>query len=808
MNSTIVRKLLVLAVVAGTVLTATICLAQTTVFFNVKAYGARGDGVNLDSPAVNSAIQAVGAAGGGTVYFPSGTYYCGSIHLTNNLTIYLETGAVVTASSTNIDLAESNPYSQYQDYGHSHFQDSLFWGENLTNVTFAGPGEINGNGKLATGNPVAGQGDKAISLARCTNIVISGITITKAGHFGILANGCSNMLVTGAQILESNARDGFNLISSSHVWVTNCVIQGSDDSMVLKSDYALGQKINSQDIHIVNCQILSTENNALQFGSETVGDFRNVTWSNIIIGGAGKAGIGITSQDGSVIDGVTYDNIIMSNCACPIFLKLDYRTTDSPNPSVGRIRNISINNVVATHSTLFNRTNTSTINGYWDGANTYIPIENITFNNVNVSNIGNNPASMVTNNPAENQDWQPQNFGKWPCYGWYLRFCRNISFTNCQTHFDNNDDRAAVVTETTTNIVFNGLVSDVGAASPYDMSFRDTAGYEVFNAVATNSTPLRQNVTNSTTAAIVLPPYFTPGDGIYATAQSVTMASGTAGAVIYYTTDGSTPASTNGSQYAGPVSIAPGTVLKAIATSSGVPDSAVNTAIYLAGVPSVNITAPPVTSFSYEAESLTYATNGAVAVVQTDSSSSGGEWLALEATNIGPYITYNIPAILPGTYDLQMEWKGNTSRGILSFALDGVILGANLDQYSTNQTYPTTDYGNVTFSTYTGHTIQLTVVGKNSASTSYWLSADRFLFSLVQPPSPAIGSVHANHNGSFQLTASGYPTLPYVIQMSTNLAVSNWVTVGTVSAAGNGSISFTDTNTTGQSIRFYRLFTP
>src|SRR5580658_165881 len=81
--------------------------------FNVKTYGATGDGTDVDSPSINAAIAAAGAVGGGMVTFPAGTYYCGSIHLTNNITLYLSNNAVIVASPTNIDLAETNPYSQY-----------------------------------------------------------------------------------------------------------------------------------------------------------------------------------------------------------------------------------------------------------------------------------------------------------------------------------------------------------------------------------------------------------------------------------------------------------------------------------------------------------------------------------------------------------------------------------------------------------------------------------------------------------------------------------------------------------------------
>jgi polygalacturonase len=800
---------------------ASFCFAQTPPVFNVKSkpYGAAGDGVTLDSPAINAAIAAAGAAGGGWVTFPPGNYFCGSIHLTNNLTLYLSNNAVILASKTNIDLAEASPYSSYQDYGHSYFQDSLIWGESLTNLAFAGPGQINGNRNLTTGTPAAGQGDKALTLVSCSNVLIAGITITNGGHFGILANGCSNLLVSGARIMESTSRDGFNLISSSCVTVTNCVIQGSDDAMVLKSDYALGAKINSQNIHIVNCQILSTENNALQFGSETVGDFHDVTWANIGIGGAGKAGIGITSQDGSVIDGVTYDNITMTNCACPILLKLDNRTTGAPGPPpVGRIRNVSLNNVAAYHSTLFNRTNTPTIDGYPN-----IPIENITFNNVSVSTVGGYPATGVTNYPVQNNNWTPDSMGVRPSFGWYVRYAKDISFTNCQAHFDNNDDRPVVVTDTVTNILFDHFSADVGQNNTnYDLSFLNTAGYQAAGAVATviapsPRAPLRINAGNAVPAQIVSPPYFQPGDGVYSSTQTVAIASGTPGAAIRYTTDGTTPTPTNGTVYSAPVAVGAETILLAMAYADGMTNSAVNTAIYnFPGTP-LNLSLPPTPTtnitFAFEAETLPYVTNGAAAVLQNDAATSGGHWLALEATGTGQFIEYTVANVPAGTYDIQMSWKGNTQRGIVSFALDGTILGTNLNQYSSGQTYPTTDYGIVTFTHAANHVIHLAVVGKDQSANGYWISTDRFLFVQLQaglPQSPNVSAVALSGTNLVLRGANGIPSATYCVLASTNLALplAEWDVIATNVFDADGN--FTSTLPAGANVpkRFYLLKCP
>jgi len=961
----LVRILLATAVLGSL---AGVCRAQTPPIFNVMSYGAVGNGTTLDSPAINAAIAAAGAAGGGTVTFPPGNYLSLSIHLTNNVTLYLSNNATILAAATNgFDPAEPNPYSQYQDYGHSHFQNSLIWGENLANVGFAGPGTINGNGNLTSNSsPGAGQADKAITLVMCSNVSITGITITRAGHFGILAQACTNMFVANMQILNAFAnqhRDAFNLIDSSDVIVSNCVIQGSDDAMVLKSTYALGRKIGGHHIHIMNCQILSTQNNATQFGSETVGDFSDVTWSNLQLTQGGKAGIGITSQDGSVIDGVTYDNITMSNCACPIFLKLDYRTTDTPNPAVGRIRNVSIHNVVAVHSVSIDpgispRTNTCTIDGF--SSTTNIPIENITFDNVNVSTIGGMPATAITNYPVQNNgQWIPNDMGLRPAYGWYLRYANNISFTNCQVHFDQNDDRPAVIADTVTNVLFNNFSADVGVNDTnYDLGFLNTFNFEATNGVATTNAPvpgatLRIFSSNATPALIVSPPYFNPGDGFYTATQSVVIASTTPGVTIRYTTDGTTPSSTNGTIYSGPVSVSTETVLHALAYTAGMVNSAVNTAIYYFPVMPTSVAAPtfsppggtyaaaqqvtiacatpgaaivfttdgttpatnngtlytaPVTigsstalkafayagslsnspvssvvytitgaaagpvfnppggmytpaqsvsiasstldaviryttdgtiptpstgtpysapviinsnttlnaiayaagaanspnnsavytivppppALSFEAENLPYVTNGAVAVLQNDVNSSGGHWLALEATGINQSIQYTLTNIPPGTYCFQMSYKGNTQRGILSLALDGVTLGGNLDQYSSVQTYPTQDWGIVTFAGSGNHNVLLNCVGENAAATGYWLSVDRFVLTRANPP--VIGAFLLTGANLALRGVGGVPGANGCVLASTNvsLPLNQWIPIATNTFDSEGGFNFSN----------------
>ncbi|HZP59132.1 MAG TPA: chitobiase/beta-hexosaminidase C-terminal domain-containing protein [Opitutaceae bacterium] len=246
----------------------------------------------------------------------------------------------------------------------------------------------------------------------------------------------------------------------------------------------------------------------------------------------------------------------------------------------------------------------------------------------------------------------------------------------------------------------------------------------VLSAIAYASGSTDSNITSGTyTITVINPPaaapVFSPGAGTYSTAQNVTITSATGTASIRYTTDGSTPSETAGTLYSGPVNIAKTATLKAIAYAAGFSDSTVTSGAYTIGSP---------VTLNFEAESLSYTGSGATTSVQTDTNSSGGKWVELAGNSVGDNITFTVPNVPAGTYQLKMEWKGNANRGRLQLAVDGTNLGSVLDQYAAGQTYPTTTFGNVTFSAAGNHTVKLTVTGKNSASSGYILSADKFTF--------------------------------------------------------------------------------
>ena len=477
---------------------AAVALAAGT--FNVRDYGAKGDGSANDTSAINSAITAANSAGGGTVEFPSGTYKSSnSIHLKSNVTMRLDSGSTIMgASGTGYDKAESNSYDSYQDYGHSHFHDAMMWGDRLTNIAFTGSGTIDGGGHLITGNPDSGEADKIISLTRCTNLTLSGITLRRGGHFAALINGCDHVTSDHLTIDTASDRDGWNIISTTNVTITNANISANDDALPFKSDYALGAKLPNGHVTVTNSHLEAGCCNALMFGSETCGDFSDYNFSHITITGADKSGLGMVSMDGANISDVHYSDITMSGVHSPIMMKIGTRKRCGNSPGVGHIGpNITFDNVTGVGNT----TDYSPTIWGQSGSN---HVNGVTFNNVNLTVPGGR-GTMSTGVPSDNGDYNPNSLGTRPAYGWYIHNADNIKFTGSSVKFAKDDGRPAVIANTGSNIFFDGLTAQRGSNSPADLIFQSVNGYCV-KGTNTSGGALRITNTSSTQSCGSTPP--------------------------------------------------------------------------------------------------------------------------------------------------------------------------------------------------------------------------------------------------------------------------------------------------------------
>ena len=333
---------------------------QATTFFNIRDFGAKGDGQTIDSPAINAAIDAASQAGGGTVVFPAGTYASYSVRLKSNICLQLEAGAILLAATpgenAGYDPAEPNEFNKFQDFGHSHWQNSLIWGEDLENVTICGQGLINGAGLIRGEKYKPGIGNKAISLKLCRNVILRDLKMLMCGHFALLATGVDNMTIDNLTI-DTN-RDGLDIDCCRNVRVSNCTVNSPwDDAIVLKASYGLGFFRDTENITITNCFVSGFDKGTLmdgtyqrndpqapdkefvtgriKLGTESSGGFRNIAISNCVFERC--RGLALETVDGGVLEDIVISNITMRDIVnSPIFLRLGARMRSPENTPVGK----------------------------------------------------------------------------------------------------------------------------------------------------------------------------------------------------------------------------------------------------------------------------------------------------------------------------------------------------------------------------------------------------------------------------------------------------------------------------------------
>ena len=454
-------------------------LSVNAAVFNVKDYGAKGDGTTIDTPAVNKAIEAASAAGGGTVYFGAGTYACYSIHLKSDISLHLDQGATILAAqqtqNAGYDEAEPNPWGdekKYQDFGHSHWHDSLIWGENLENISIYGPGLIYGKGLGRDDQPNnKGAGNKIIALKLCRNVVIRDVSFLMGGHFCILPTGVDNFTIDNVKI-DTN-RDGINIDCCRNVHISNCTINSpNDDAIVLKSSFALGYARATENVTITNCQVTgydpgtlfdgtykTTQRQApdrggvtgrIKFGTESNGGFKNITISNCVFEHC--RGLALETVDGGLLEDVTISNITMRDITnSPFFLRLGARMRGPKDVPVGKLRRINISNVIVYNADPRYGSLIMGIPGH--------EIEDIKLSNIRILVKGGASKEQAARQVPELEDGypDPRNFTPIPAYGFFIRHAKGVELNNVDLCFEDEDFRPAFILDDVTKAEFHNV---------------------------------------------------------------------------------------------------------------------------------------------------------------------------------------------------------------------------------------------------------------------------------------------------------------------------------------------------------------
>jgi hypothetical protein len=453
--------------------------------YDVKEYGAVGDGSTLDTIAINTAIDACANHNGGMVYFPPGIYLSGSLHLKTNVTLFIDSQAVLrgTRDMTKYDKREYNPWAQYQDTSQSYCHRSLIWGENLSNVGILGSGIIDGNDAFEpwpiinrTFPPPFGwifstifyqindtifqRGAKPLALKSCVNVLIKDITITHAPDESIFIAGCDNVIIMRYRA-QAVRVDGIDPVCCHNVTITNCEIRSLDDAIAIKSSFTLGFKRSCENITVKH-SLFSVFVNALKIGTESVGDIRHITYRNCIVRNSPSfpsyAGISVICVDGGVIDGVTASDITLLHVNYPIFIRLGDSLRSPLNQSIGVIQNVTIYNLTSIGGK--KASSITAVPGSYIGGN-------ITFRNVTIICTGGGrrifsyralPERRESNGVYPDPPYILP--GPPPAYGFFCRHVKGLSFFDVHLGFQRRELRAAVICEDIDDFLLSGFEAE------------------------------------------------------------------------------------------------------------------------------------------------------------------------------------------------------------------------------------------------------------------------------------------------------------------------------------------------------------
>ena len=479
------------------------------VFEDVRRHGARGNGSTIDSPAINRAIAAAAKRGGGTVVVPPGRYLCFTIRLRDNIALVLSAGATIVAADpdthgANYDPPENYLEEQFQDFGITHVNNSLISGNGVSNVAIVGPGMLHGLGLDRDGpgdrwharqgwqsaaalgitprelalredkeRAPIGRANKTVGLMNCRNVRLDGFTILQAGHFAVIAHGCTNMQVQGLVI--DTDRDGIDIDACRDVRVVNCTVNApKDDAIVLKSSYALGRAVVCEDILISGCKTSGYLMGSLldgtyrpsdyvspdklgplgriKLGTETNGGFRNVRISDCIC--TASRGILMGIVDGGTLEDVSVSGIIIRDPVNhPLFVHHGARMRAPRGTTVGRIRRVRFQDITISGA---HPRFPCGVEGIADA-----PVEDVTFRDIDIAAQGGGTREDAARVPEYRRETslEVSYLGTLPAAGFYARHARRLTIRNVTLRPAAPDARPVVVLRNVDGAIIDGIAS-------------------------------------------------------------------------------------------------------------------------------------------------------------------------------------------------------------------------------------------------------------------------------------------------------------------------------------------------------------
>jgi polygalacturonase len=312
------------------------------VFFDVTRFGAASDGRTTATAALQRAIDACGAAGGGMVIVPPGRYLTGALFLRSHVTFHLSPGAILVASQ---DPREYPTIKGREEGLERTVHASVLTGVDLENVTISGRGTIEGQGEWwwdadevvrkvridaklpreaenPAGSVLAWPRPRSINLIRCREVSISGIVMKDSPSANVHLLYCTDVVVEGITTFQkriARATEGVLVDSSKRVRIRDCSLSAGADCVSIKSGYNEdGRRVGlrSEDVTISGCHMFHSGGSGLAIGSEVAAGVRDIVMSDCVIQDT-MEGLHFRAPRGrgGVVENIRITNVVLEDVA-------------------------------------------------------------------------------------------------------------------------------------------------------------------------------------------------------------------------------------------------------------------------------------------------------------------------------------------------------------------------------------------------------------------------------------------------------------------------------------------------------------
>lgn len=435
--------------------------------YNIKDFGAKGDGKTLDTKAIQAAINQCNKEQGGTVLVPAGTFVTGTVELKSNVRLYISAQAILlgTDDGKQYYAADAIPLTGDSTLGDGNV--GLFFAVKADNITIEGPGTIDGQGGQFRA-PAKGVMPPAgitgphrpyhLLFHQCKNLTVRDIYLLNSAFHSVRVIQSEFVKMEGLHIRGRvvNNNDGFHFISSRYVHISNCDVQSQDDACALFGSCKF--------ITIDGCSF-STRWSVFRFGG---GEAENITVSNCLIYETYGCPIKMRCGPGSRFENISFSNIVMKDVTGPVSIGVGLQSGQAATPdrAPGIVRNISFSGITATVVKPVRLRDATFDSNYNPGeifscvilnAMDKVFMENITFNDVHITFPGGGTLEQGAVRDVPKVAGEYYQIGVPPSYGIYARNVRGLILHNVSLSTATDDLRPALILDHVEDAAINGL---------------------------------------------------------------------------------------------------------------------------------------------------------------------------------------------------------------------------------------------------------------------------------------------------------------------------------------------------------------